>query len=367
MLNNANNYDDLKPTDVINQDGSQSNDAIADNVKADAHAANQSDAEAQKSGGYDNADPMGQSLANQSADSATVQKSGDKKNGEAFRTMIVAAVLCLVCSVAVSVAAVSMKPRQLENIAIDRNKNILMAANLFDPAKDSDADAIERFKNVQTRLIDLKKGVFASDADLKAAGIDDVAAYDAHKAAKDETLGYALMGDNDLARIGRLPKFAKIYLINDDSGALKNVVLPINGYGLWGQIYGFITLKADLNTIEGISFYQHKETPGLGALITEPRWRAQWNNKTAFDDSGKLVTGVVKSGTPKPNPNYVDGVTGATITSMGVNNMIQFWFSEQAYKPFLDNLRQNPQLANKSEQTTQQAKQLAGGDDGSGL
>ncbi|MDO4250677.1 MAG: Na(+)-translocating NADH-quinone reductase subunit C [Moraxella sp.] len=253
-------------------------------------------------------------------------------------TIATALVLCLVCSVMVSVAAISMKPKQDKNITLDRNKNILMAANLFDPAKDTAADAEARFANVEMKLVDLSKGVYASEEELKAAGITNVDSYDANKAAKDPKLNIDL-GNDDPARIGAIPKFATVYLIKDDKGALSSIVLPINGSGLWGQIYGFITLKNDINTIEGLSFYQHKETPGLGALIEESKWRSQWADKKAYDDNGTVSAGVVKSGTPKPTPNYVDGVTGATITSLGVNKMVQFWLGERGYKPFLDNLK----------------------------
>lgn len=254
-------------------------------------------------------------------------------------TLATALILCLVCSVMVSVAAIGMKPKQLANIELDRNKNILMAANLFDPAKNSSSDAVKLFENVEIKLINTKTGQFASEEELKTAGISDVGAYDVAKASKDTATNIDLGGD-DPAKVGALPQFLKVYLINDEQGQLKNIVLPINGYGLWGQIYGFLTLKSDINTIEGISFYQHKETPGLGALIEEAKWRATWNDKKAYDGD-KIVTGVVKSGSPKPTPNYVDGITGATITSAGVNTMIQFWLSDRAYKPFLDNLRQN--------------------------
>lgn len=251
-------------------------------------------------------------------------------------TLATALILCLICSVLVSAAAISMKPKQLANIELDRNKNILMAANLFDPTKDDNAKAAELFKSVEVKLINTKTGQFASEDELKQAGITDVTTYDVEKAKKDPKTQIIL--EEDPAQIGALPQFLKVYLINDESGKIKNVVLPINGNGLWGQIYGFLTLKSDFNTIEGISFYQHKETPGLGALIETPKWRATWTDKQAYDGD-KVVTGVVKSGSPKPNPNYVDGITGATITSGGVNNMVQFWLSEKAYKLFLDNLK----------------------------
>lgn len=321
----------VKTSDLITPSG-QTNEPLPDSVKADENANDQAvlranDQEAAQNTHQDNG----------IKDNPKDNQDSPKKGGNA-QTLIVALVLCLVCSVMVSVAAISMKPRQLTNIEIDRNKNILMAANIFDPAKHNNEDAKRLFENVQIRLINSKTGQFVSDEALQAAGISDVAAYDVAKASKDPKTNIDL-GDDDPARVGALPQFLKVYLINDEQGKLKNVVLPINGYGLWGQIYGFLTLKSDINTIEGISFYQHKETPGLGALIEEAKWRTTWTDKQAFDEQGNITAGVVKSGAPKPNPNYVDGITGATITSVGVNNMVQFWLSDRAYKPFLDNLK----------------------------
>ena len=146
------------------------------------------------------------------------------------------------------------------------------------------------------------------------------------------------MGGNDPAGIGRVPKYAKVYVKSDDAGQPEMVVLPIQGYGLWGTIYGFLTLESDMNTIKGISFYEHKETPGLGARIEEPEWRAMWSGIHSYDENGAVATGVTKAGNPKDN--WVDGISGATLTGRGVSNMIQFWLGEQGYKPYLDQLRE---------------------------
>lgn len=328
-----NNPDNIRPADLVDNTG-QTNDPIPDNLKADEHANDEAvlaknDAKAE------------QATEQKTEQTTNTDKPTSPKKGGSGNTLLVALVLCLVCSVMVSAAAISMKPKQLANVELDRNKNILMAANLFDPEKDSPDTVAKRFENVQIRLIDTKTGQFATDDMLKADNISDVGAYDVVKASKD--VGSRIVLDSDPAQVGALPKYLKVYIINDNTGNLKNVVLPINGNGLWGQIYGFLTLKSDINTIEGISFYQHKETPGLGALIETPKWRANWVGKQAYDGD-KIITGVVKSGSPKPNPNYVDGITGATLTSAGVNNMIQFWLSDQAYKPFLDNLKANPTM-----------------------
>ena len=280
------------------------------------------------------------------------------------KTISVALTLCLVCSVLVSAVAVGLKPAQIENARLDRNKNILVAADMYNAESDTADDVAERFKDFDVKIIDLNKGNYLDDDQLKAAGIPDRNAYDASQATKNQALSEDL-GDNDPAGIGRKPKYAKVYVKEDDAGKPELVVLPIQGYGLWGTIYGFLTLESDMNTIKGISFYEHKETPGLGARIEEPEWRAQWNGIHSYDDNGDVATGVTKAGNPKDN--WVDGISGATLTSRGVSNMIQFWLGDQGYKPYLDMLRKESgqtlddadTQANQSTSATQPNTELA--------
>lgn len=252
-----------------------------------------------------------------------------------MKTVSTALVLCLVCSVMVSAVAVGLKPQQEQNARLDLNKNILVAAGKFDPNTDSDAAVAERFAAFETRFVDLSEGRFASDEEAKALGLTDAAIYDVAKAARDPNLSTPLQ--DDVANVGGKPKLGKVYISKDDSGKIDLIVLPFNGAGLWGQIYGLITLDKDFNTIKGVNFYEHKETPGLGSRITDAPWRAQWVDKTLYDDSGRVHMGVAKAGSA--NAHQVDGISGATLTGRGVNNMLQFWLGEDGYKPFLDNLR----------------------------
>ena len=273
------------------------------------------------------------------------------------KTISVALTLCLVCSVLVSAAAVGLKPAQVENARLDRNKNILVAAGMYDAKSDTADDVTERFKDFEVKIIDLNKGNYVDDDALKAAGIPDRNDYDATQATKNKALSDDL-GENDPASIGRKPKYAKVYVKNDDAGKPEIIVLPIQGYGLWGTIYGFLTLESDMNTIKGISFYEHKETPGLGARIEEPEWRAKWSGIHSYDDEGNVATGVTKAGNPKDN--WVDGISGATLTSRGVSNMIQFWLGDQGYKPYLDRLRKESGQTIDDEKTqARQSKQTA--------
>ncbi len=271
------------------------------------------------------------------------------------KTISVALTLCLVCSVLVSAVAVGLKPAQVENARLDRNKNILVAAGMYNAESDTAADVAERFKDFEVEIVDLNKGSYLDDDALKVAGIPDRNAYDASQATKNQALSEDL-GSNDPAGIGRKPKYAKVYVKNDDAGQPEMVVLPIQGYGLWGTIYGFLTLESDMNTIKGISFYEHKETPGLGARIEEPEWRAKWSGIHSYDENGDVATGVTKAGNPKEN--WVDGISGATLTGRGVSNMIQFWLGEQGYKPYLDALREESgQTIDNADTQASQSKQ----------
>ena len=97
-------------------------------------------------------------------------------------------------------------------------------------------------------------------------------------------------------------------------------VLPISGKGLWSTLYGFLALEGDANTVRGITFYQHGETPGLGGEVDNPQWQAAWKGKTILDDKGGLVSVTVKKAKidpsiPAEKHHYVDGLSGATITS----------------------------------------------------
>lgn len=256
------------------------------------------------------------------------------KNSNAS-TLVTALVLCLVCSVLVSAVAVGLKPKQQENARLDLNKNILVAAGKFNPETESSSVIAERFDDFEVRLVNLQTGKFATEQELSAAGITDVNSYNVASAARTPNMSTSL--DNDIAKIGGKPNFAKVYIERDAAGELNQIVLPIHGAGLWGPIFGLLTLDKDLNTIKGVNFYQHKETPGLGSRIEEPQWQATWVDKELYNEDGSMKMAVTKAGTAREG--QVDGISGATLTIRGVNNLLQFWMGDNGFKPFLDNLK----------------------------
>jgi len=245
------------------------------------------------------------------------------------KTVTVALTLCVVCSVVVSTASVLLRPTQVANKKADFKRNILAAAHLLEEGKNVD----DLFGKVSTKIVDLDSGKFSDDVSAET--------YDQRKASKDPKLSEALDGSEDIAGISRREKYAKVYLVEGDSG-LETVILPIHGYGLWGTLYGFLALESDLNTVVGIGFYDHKETPGLGAEVDNPSWKASWTGKQIFDADGKVSLQVLKGTAVEGMAGFehkIDGLSGATLTSKGVQNMMVYWFSENGYGPFLKNLK----------------------------
>jgi len=245
------------------------------------------------------------------------------------RVLTVALALCVVCSVVVSTAAVVLKPQQEINKTRDLKRNILMAAGLYDPAESVE----KQFERVTTRVIDVDSGQYVDDVDPSS--------FDQRAAAKDPATSTRLDSTEDVAGIMRRSNRALVYLMEDDQGALDKVILPIHGYGLWSTLYGFIALEADGNTIAGLGFYEHGETPGLGGEVDNPRWKALWPGKKAYRD-GDVAISVIKGSVNPESPRadwQVDGLSGATLTSKGVHNLVQFWLGEDGFAPYLDNLR----------------------------
>jgi len=252
-------------------------------------------------------------------------------NGEGLgRVLTVALGLCLVCSVVVSAAAVVLKPAQEANKTRDLKRNILMAAGLLDPALSVE----EQFEQVEARVVDLDAGVFVDDI--------DPATFDQREAAKDPEQSRAIPGEQDPAKLVRREHQALVYLVRGAEGDLDKIILPIRGYGLWSTLYGFMALEADGNTIAGLGFYEHGETPGLGGEVDNPRWKAIWPGKQVYQADQvaiEVLKGAVSAGSAQQQWQ-VDGLSGATLTTKGVNNLVRYWLGEQGFKPLLDNLRQ---------------------------
>jgi Na+-transporting NADH:ubiquinone oxidoreductase subunit C len=240
------------------------------------------------------------------------------------KTIVVAVALCLFASMVVSLAAVALRPLQEVNRLRDKQANVLQVAGVYEPG----IDVAEAFSAFEPHVLDLDTGDFTDRF--------EIATFDELATSNDPALVRAL--DEDPAGLGAQPKYRMVYLLRDESGALDKVILPVEGYGLWSTLYGFIALEDNGNDIFGLRFYQHGETPGLGAEVDNPRWIAQWRGKKLYDEDGVLRITVAKTAPPAGEQFHVDGLAGATLTARGVDNLVRFWMGEQGYGPFLDRL-----------------------------
>jgi Na+-transporting NADH:ubiquinone oxidoreductase subunit C len=251
-------------------------------------------------------------------------------NDNPKKTLFIAILLCLVCSILVSTAAVSLKPLQISNKKDDIKRNILAVTGL----SETDGTIDELFEQFDVRLVDLNAGEYAETE------IDPVS-YDQRKASADPQMSVKLTSEQNIAGIGSRAKLVPVYLLTEGD-TIKQVVLPVHGYGLWSTLYGFLSLEGDFNTIRGLRFYEHAETPGLGGEVDNPKWRAQWEGKQVFDDNGNVEIRVIRGHVAPDTANAeykVDGLSGATLTSNGVTNLLQYWLGDHGFGPYLKNMR----------------------------
>ncbi|MFT5699572.1 MAG: Na+-transporting NADH:ubiquinone oxidoreductase subunit C [Desulforhopalus sp.] len=236
-------------------------------------------------------------------------------------------VLAFVCSALVAGAAVGLRPMQEANKALDQKKNILYAAGLYDSEKSIE----EMFTPIETRIIDLATGTFVTE------DVVDPATFKQARAAFTDEFGRSLTGEEDIAKIKRLEKYSVVYLVQNQ-GKTEQVILPVRGKGLWSTMFAYVSLDADMSTIRGVSFYEHGETPGLGGEIENKSWQKSWQEKKIYSDKDSMNLGFAKgksSASGIAAQYEIDGLSGATLTTKGVANLMEFWFGDHGFKPFI--------------------------------
>ena len=252
-------------------------------------------------------------------------------NESIVKTIGVAFAVCLICSLVVSASAVSLRDLQKENKLNDKRIKILQVADIYDP----NISIAEQFSELESKFIDFNTGLMMDE--YNNFSIDD---YDQIVVTKDPNLSSKVPTSEDIAIIKNRENVGKIYILRDEVGTIDKLVLPIRGYGLWGTLYGYISIEEDFNTVSGIEFYEHKETPGLGAEVDNPKWKAQWKGKKIYKDNKvnlAVIKGKVEAGDSE-STYKIDGLSGATITSRGVTNMVAYWFGESGYSSLLREL-----------------------------
>jgi Na+-transporting NADH:ubiquinone oxidoreductase subunit C len=232
-----------------------------------------------------------------------------------------AVTVCIVMSTALALTANSLKETQDAAADFDRQKNVMTVAGLIDagdPRSMAELQALYQ-QRVEEKVVDLETGK-----------IDESISSQSVSKSKDPATK---------------KRYRVIAIARDEQGKPSGFVLPIQCKGLWGPMFGYLALESDANTVRGITFYQHKETPGLGGEVDNLQWKASWKGKKLLDDKGDLVGVRVKKGKVDPSiPNeklhYVDGLSGATITSLGVTRGLavtdpQVKSEVETYRPYL--------------------------------
>jgi len=230
-----------------------------------------------------------------------------------FYIIFYAVALTVVCGSLLAIAAEGLKDRQQANIALEQKSNIL--ATVMELQEDDNIEQLYA-KKVRAFVIDFEGNKLE---ELNPAAINVGAEY--KKAPKDRLL----------------PVYE--FRSETDPNVVEFVVLPVFGYGLWNNIWGFVALESDLNTLKGVKFQHTGETPGLGARITEAEVQARYVGKTIFEGQEILSIEMMKGeGNDYSNETHkVDGMSGATLTAKGVNNMLLDYF--QCYKNYLSKLK----------------------------
>ncbi|MBW1893804.1 MAG: FMN-binding protein [Deltaproteobacteria bacterium] len=204
------------------------------------------------------------------------------------KSLIFATILCIVCSSLLTAAASGLKKIQQKNILVDQRKNILKSVGLIEEKREYTASEIDRMFSQNIRRVDIDK---TGNLIQKKRAVNE---------ANNKTL--------------------PVYLYQKKEGLIEAYIIPINTRGLWGEILGYLALKNDGKTISGFTVYKHSETPGLGGEIEQHWFQSNFIGKKITGPSGEFASISIAKGkvedsiSREKRENYVDGISGATLT-----------------------------------------------------
>ena len=257
-----------------------------------------------------------------------------KQRGDLY-TFVFATIICLFCSIVLALAATALRPAQQTNARLDIVQNLLSVAGY-------ESAALKKMK--ATEVLSLFKTNFrpiilnAQDVEVERKAIENalIAGLDYPQAEIAELFTFELL-DTFQNKKGLLAKRAgksekeydpgyKILYVYLKDGRNEAYIVPIQGNGLWDKMYGYIALEHDLKTVRGVTFYEHKETPGLGGEVDKAWFKDQFKGKTIFDKDRRFVSITIAKGKAADHgvkgdelTHYVDGISGASLTGKGVN------------------------------------------------
>ena len=284
-----------------------------------------------------------------------------------------ATAVCVFCSVFVSGAALSLKEQQVANAKLDLKKNVIAVSGLKQPkiitVKGNPHAYLE-----QTTLTRVLTGENSSTGSTTEEPliitVEDVDKYFSDSPDRVE-LGYVelktgtvtesevaeqylkankgkcedLSSEANIAKISCLPKYRPVFTVYKNN-VVDRIILNVEGKGLWSTLYGFLALSKDGTIINGLTFYKHGETPGLGGEVDNPKWKKLWvgeyipYNPPTNDKGPQPNIDVVKGSAPSgvSTDGKIDGLSGATLTANGVESLLNFWLGDNGYGPYVKSL-----------------------------
>lgn len=255
-------------------------------------------------------------------------------------TVSVVTGLCLACSIVVSVAAVGLRSTQQENKALDKQSNILSVAGV-----DVSEVAKRDWPNCMARRSKPVWWIWRPVTLLTAMPTTSTPS----KQPKIRPAASVLPPLTTRPACVRSPS-RSVFFAKDAEGKIDSIILPIYGQGLWSTMYAFVAVAADGQTIKGITYYDHGETPGLGGEIENPAWQALFKDKKLFDQNGMPALRVIKGHAPAGSEHEIDGLSGATLTGNGVQHTFDFWMGPKGFGPFWPRfVQEKSTMADKSE------------------
>jgi Na+-transporting NADH:ubiquinone oxidoreductase subunit C len=207
---------------------------------------------------------------------------------------VFSAVMVVAVATLLSLAATLLQPRQLKNLEIEKKKSMLESIGV--------ASTQETTESLYDKYI-TESFVLNS----KGEKVEGVIAFDV-------ALNIELKKPLD-------QQYLPVFRATPDDGE-QVIIIPVEGKGLWGPVWGYVSLRSDMNTIYGVTFDHNGETPGLGAEINTTPFESMFNGKKLFESEKFVSVGVLKGGAKDDDPHNVDAISGGTITSKGLEKML---------------------------------------------